>query len=196
MNRTPSRLGLAAILLLPALALAHTGEGTLHGHSAFFTGLLHPLTGSDHLAAMVALGVWSALAVRPAWLAPAAFVLMLGAGALAGLAGLAVPAVEPMIAASLLVIGLLVARRQQLPLALAAALAGVFAFFHGVAHGTELATSHAVPALGGMLAGTVLLHLGGMALGRYVLHRQRVLRVASGVGVALLGSALLLGLAP
>jgi len=190
-----SRLGLAGLLLLPALALAHPGAGAPHGHSAFLTGLLHPLTGTDHLAAMLALGVWSALAVRPAWLAPAAFVLMLAAGALAGLAGLVVPAVEPMIAASLLVIGLLLARRQQLPLVLAATLAGGFAFFHGVAHGTELSASSPLPALGGMLAGTLLLHLAGMALGRYLLHRQRVLTAATGGAVALLGSALLLGMA-
>lgn len=190
-----SRLGLAGLLLLPALALAHTGDGAPHAHNAFLAGLLHPLTGTDHLAAMLALGIWSALAVRPAWLAPAAFVLMLAAGALAGLAGLVVPAVEPMIAASLLVIGLLVARRQQLPLALAAMLAGLFAFFHGVAHGSELAASSPLPALTGMLAGTALLHLTGMALGHYLLRRQRVLSTAAGGAVALLGSALLLGLA-
>lgn len=190
-----SRLGLAGLLLLPALALAHPGAGTPHGHDAFLTGLLHPLSGADHLAAMLALGIWSALAVRPAWLAPAAFVLMLAAGALAGLAGLVVPAVEPMIAASLLVIGLLVARRQPLPLVLAATLAGGFAVFHGVAHGTELTASHPLPALSGMLLSTVLLHLLGMALGRYLLRRQRVLSTAAGGAVALLGSALLLGLA-
>lgn len=195
MRTTLSRLGRAAVLLLPAVALAHTGDGAPHGHNAFLSGLLHPLTGTDHLAAMLALGVWSVLAVRPVWLAPAAFVLMLGAGAVAGLAGLAVPAVEPMIAVSLLVIGLLVARRQQLPLALAATLAGLFAFFHGVAHGTELAASSPLPALGGMLTGTLLLHLAGMALGRHVLRRQRMLRAAAGGAVALLGSVLLLGLA-
>jgi urease accessory protein len=195
MKTLPRRVGLAAAALLPTLALAHTGAGTPHAHDAFFHGLLHPLTGLDHLAAMLALGVWSALAVRPAWLAPAAFVLLLATGALAGFAGLAVPAVEPMIAVSLLVIGLLLARRQQLPLAVAAALAGGFAFFHGVAHGGELTAGNALPALTGMLVSTALLHLAGMALGRYVLQRQHALSAAIGGAVALLGSALLLGLA-
>lgn len=195
MKTLPRCFGLAAAALLPTLALAHTGAGTPHAHDAFFNGLLHPLTGLDHLAAMLALGVWSALAVRPAWLAPAAFVLLLATGALAGFAGLAVPAVEPMIAVSLLVIGLLLARRQQLPQSVAAALAGAFAFFHGVAHGSELAAGNAIPALAGMLISTALLHLTGMALGRYVLQRQRALSAATGGAVALLGSALLLGLA-
>lgn len=189
------RLGLAAAMLLPTLALAHTGVGTPHGHGAFFDGLLHPLTGLDHLAAMLALGIWSALAVRPAWLAPATFVLLLAAGALAGFAGIAVPAVEPMIAVSLLVIGLLLARRQQLPLTACAALAGGFAFFHGAAHGSELAAGGAAPALAGLLISSALLHLAGMALGRYALLGRRALSTAAGSAVALLGSALLLGLA-
>jgi len=91
-NRVLKRVA-AAALLLPALALAHAGVEGAHEHGALLSGLLHPFTGLDHLAAMLALGVWSALAVRPVWLAPTAFVLMLGAGALAGFAGLAVPAV-------------------------------------------------------------------------------------------------------
>jgi urease accessory protein len=194
MTTLPRRLGLAAAALLPTLALAHTGAGAPHGHDAFFNGLLHPLTGIDHLAAMLALGIWSALTVRPAALAPAAFVLLLAAGALAGYAGLAVPAVEPMIAVSLLVIGLLLARRQQLPLAAGAALAGGFAFFHGVAHGSELAAGGA-PALAGMLISTALLLLTGLALGRHALRSRRTLSTAAGGAVALLGSALLLGLA-
>lgn len=195
MTTLPKCLGLTAATLLPTLAFAHTGAGAPHVHDAFFSGLLHPLTGADHLAAMLALGVWSALAMRPAWLAPAVFVLLLSVGALAGFAGLTVPAVEPMIAVSLLVIGLLLARRQQLPLAASAALAGGFAFFHGVAHGNELAANSALLALTGMLLSSALLHLTGMALGRYALRNRRTLSTAAGGAVALLGSALLLGLA-
>jgi urease accessory protein len=195
MTILPRRLGLATVVLLPTVALAHTGAGTPHVHDAFTSGLLHPLTGIDHLAAMMALGVWSALAVRPAWLAPAAFVLLLAAGALAGFSGISVPAVEPMIALSLLVIGLLLARRQPLPLAVSAALAGGFAFFHGVAHGSELAAGNATPALAGMLVSTAVLHLTGMALGRHVLRGRQALSTVAGGSVALLGSALLLGLA-
>ena len=132
-------LALAA-LAAPALALAHPGSLADHAHAGFAAGFAHPFTGLDHLAAMLAVGVWSALAVRPVWVAPMAFVVMLAAGALAGFGGLAVPMVEPMIAASLLVIGLLVATRARLPLWAAAAAAGGFAFFHGAAHGLELAT--------------------------------------------------------
>jgi urease accessory protein len=193
------RLARCATLLLPGLALAHTGAGDAHVHGALASGLLHPFTGLDHLAAMLALGVWSALAVRPLWLAPAAFVLMLAAGALAGFAGLAVPAVEPMIASSLLVLGLLVATRRGLPVALAAALAGLFAFFHGAAHGSELANDFAGTgqwlALAGMVTATAALHGLGMVLGNTLFTRLRWLATAAGGGVALLGSALLLRLA-
>jgi urease accessory protein len=199
MTRHLSRFGLAGILLLPSLALAHTGTGDPHLHSALASGLLHPFTGLDHLAAMLALGVWSALAVRPLWLAPAAFVLMLAVGALAGFAGLAVPAVEPMIASSLLVLGLLVATRRGLPMALAAALAGLFAFFHGAAHGSELAADFGGTnqwlALAGMVCATAALHGLGIALGNTLFARLRWLGTAAGGGVALLGSALLLRLA-
>lgn len=193
MNRFLPRLSTVA-LCLPLLAQAHTGAGA-HTHDAFFAGLLHPLTGLDHLAAMVALGVWSALALRRVWLAPAAFVLMLAVGAVAGLQGLGIPAIEPMIAASLLVLGLLVAVRRSLPLVAALALAGFFAFFHGAAHGQELASEQAWPALAGMLLATAALHGLGILLGRALFTRQRWLAPAAGSAVALLGSALLLGLA-
>jgi urease accessory protein len=201
MNRAHTRPAALALLLslgLPLTALAHTGAGAPHAHDAFFAGLLHPLTGLDHLAAMLALGVWSALALKRVWLAPLAFVAMLAVGALVGMAGLAVPAVEPMIASSLLVLGLLgllVALRRALPLAAALALTGFFAFFHGAAHGQELAAMSAAPALAGMLIATAALHVAGIVLGRLVFARQRWLAPAAGASVALLGSALLLQLA-
>lgn len=195
MTNRALKLAAVAGLLLPALALAHTGETGAHDHGALLSGLLHPFTGLDHLAAMLALGVWSALSIRPVWLAPAAFVSMLAVGALAGFHGFAIPAVEPMIAASLLVLGLLVATRRGLPLALATGLAGLFAFFHGAAHGQELAGEGEWLALAGMLASTALLHVAGITLGRQLFTRQRWLAPAAGSAVALLGSALLLGLA-
>ncbi len=189
---------LGALGLLPALALAHPGHGAedaLHAGAGFLDGFIHPFTGLDHLAAMLAVGVWSALAVRPVWLAPAAFVALLTAGAAAGFAGVAVPAVEPMIAASLLVLGLLVAWRRHLPLALAAGLTGVFAFFHGAAHGAELAGGSQWLALAGMVIATALLHAAGVVLGRMVMARHRWLAVAGGAGTALLGAAMLARLA-
>ena len=183
-------------LLWPALpALAHTGALGDHVHPGFMAGLLHPFTGIDHLAAMLAVGVWSALAVRPVWVAPLAFVALLGAGALGGLAGVAVPAVEPMIAASLLVTGLLIATRAQWPVWAAALVAGLFAFFHGAAHGMELSGVGVAQALAGMLIGSAALHLTGIGLGRWVFDQRRWLSAMAGGAVALLGSALLLRMA-
>lgn len=186
-------LALAALLMLPALALAHPGHGA--DGAGFIDGLVHPFTGLDHLAAMLAVGVWSALAVRPVWLAPAAFVTLLTAGAVTGFEGVAVPAVEPMIAASLLVLGLLVAWRRHLPLAVAAGVAGVFAFFHGAAHGAELAGGHPWQTLAGMVIATAALHAAGVLLGRLVMARHRWLAVAGGGATALLGVSLLAQLA-
>ena len=183
-------------LLWPALpALAHTGAMGDHVHPGFMAGLLHPFTGIDHLAAMLAVGVWSALAVRPVWVAPLAFVALLGAGALGGLAGVAVPGVEPMIAASLLVTGLLIATRAQWPVRAAALVAGLFAFFHGAAHGMELSGVGVAQALAGMLIGSAALHLTGIGLGRWVFDQRRWLSAMAGGAVALLGSALLLRMA-
>ena len=183
-------------LLWPALpALAHTGALGDHVHPGFMAGLLHPFTGIDHLAAMLAVGVWSALAVRPVWVAPLAFVALLGAGALGGLAGVAVPGVEPMIAASLLVTGLLIATRAQWPVRAAALVAGLFAFFHGAAHGMELSGVGVAQALAGMLIGSAALQLTGIGLGRWVFDQRRWLSAMAGGAVALLGSAVLLRMA-
>ncbi|MET0210867.1 MAG: HupE/UreJ family protein [Burkholderiaceae bacterium] len=185
---------LAAVL--PLAASAHVGvDGAAHHSIGFVQGFLHPFTGVDHLAAMVGVGLWSALAARGArdlvW-APLGFAAMLLVGALLGLAGLQVPAVEPMIAASLVVIGLLVATRLRLPGALAAAVVGAFAVFHGVAHGFELAgDSGAAVALAGMVLATLMLHLSGIALGWTLRHRGTVLPRIAGAAVALLGIALI-----
>jgi urease accessory protein len=182
-------------LLLPFAASAHTGvDGGVH--HGLVTGFLHPLTGADHLAAMVAVGLWSALAARRAWpdllWAPLAFAGMLLVGALMGLAGVQLPAVEPMIAASLLVLGLLVATRIHLPAAVAAAVVGVFAIFHGVAHGHELAGEQgAALTLAGMVGATVLLHLAGIACGWALRHANAWLPRVAGAAVVALGASLL-----
>ena len=192
-----------ALATTPFAAQAHEGQ---HAHSqgafdALSHALAHPFTGADHLAAMVAVGVWSAQALRPAWRAPLAFVALLMAGALAGFAGLHIPAVEPMIAASVLVLGLLVAAQQQVAWGWAAGLVGVFAFFHGAAHGAELADgagafgTSALAALAGMALGSAVLHLAGMGLGRAVLLRRRWLGTACGIATAGLGAVLLTRLA-
>ena len=176
-------------------ASAHTVVEA-HSHSGFISGFVHPLFGLDHLAAMVAVGLWSALAARSAgrdllW-GPVGFAAMLLVGAVLGLQGVALPAVEPMIAASLLVTGLLVVSRLRVPGRVAALGVGVFAVFHGVAHGYELAGSgSAWQTLAGMLTATVLLHGTGLAAGWALRHRHVWLARAAGAGVAVFGGALL-----
>ena len=193
-------LAAAALGALPLLASAHVGaDGAAHHDIGFAQGFLHPFTGMDHLAAMVAVGLWSALIARSArdvlW-APVGFAAMLLAGALVGLVGMQVPAVEPMIAASLLVIGLLVVTRLRLPGPVAAAVVGAFAVFHGVAHGYELAGDHGAGlAIAGMVLATALLHAGGIAIGWTLRQRTVWLPRMAGAAVALFGAALLAQLA-
>jgi urease accessory protein len=184
-----------ATLAMPLTALAHTGTDG-GGHHGFLAGAQHPLTGPDHLAAMLAVGFWSALVARKAWpdllWAPLAFATLLLVGALAGLAGLQFPAVEPMIAASVLVLGLLTVTRLRLPGPAAAALVGGFAVFHGMAHGQELAgESMAVPMLLGMLVATAALHVLGIAAGWALRGPASWVPRLTGMGVALLGLGLL-----
>ncbi|WP_235503998.1 MULTISPECIES: HupE/UreJ family protein [unclassified Acidovorax] len=177
-------------------ASAHTGAES-HIHNSFLSGFAHPLFGMDHLAAMVAVGLWSALAARRAgpellW-GPVGFAALLLAGAVLGLQGVALPAVEPMIAASLLATGLLVVSRLRVPGIAAALGVGAFAVFHGAAHGYELAGSDSAwQTLAGMLAATVLLHCAGLAAGWALRQRHVWLARLAGAGVAAFGGALLL----
>lgn len=194
----------AAAAALPLSALAHVGaDGGGHHHflDSLTHAFTHPFTGADHLAAMLAVGAWSALtlpSLRTAWRAPAAFVALLVAGALAGFAGLWVPGVEPMIAASVLVLGLLVLVQQKLPWGAAAALAGVFAFFHGAAHGFELAGDSGLAAIGaltGIALGSATLHIAGMVLGHAVMQRHQWVAKLGGAATAALGAFMLTKLA-
>lgn len=193
------KLMLAAVAVLPLAAAAHTGVKN-HIHTGFLAGFVHPLTGLDHLAVMLAVGVWSALAARRAgpgllW-GPLGFAVMLLAGAVLGLQGVQLPAVEPMIAASLLVTGLLVISRWRVPGMAAALLVGVFAIFHGLAHGDELASaSKAAITLTGMMAATLLLHIAGLAAGWAMRSANVWVPRLAGAGVAVFGAALLAQLA-
>ncbi len=199
LSRTKSTLILIAASALSMSASAHTGVEA-HSHSGFISGFVHPLFGLDHLAAMVAVGLWSALAARKAgpelaW-GPVGFAAMLLVGVVLGLQGVMVPAVEPMIAASLLVTGLLVVSRLRVPGLVAALGVGTFALFHGVAHGLELAgEASAWPTLAGMLTATMLLHCAGLAAGWALRSRQVWLARAAGAGVAAFGGSLLLQMA-
>ena len=189
----PKTLLLIAALALPAWAFAHTGNDIGAHHAIkFIDGLLHPFTGLDHLAAMLAVGLWSAVAARRMWLAPLAFASMLSIGALLGMSAVAVPAGEPMIAASLLVLGLMLASRARLPDAVAAALVGGFALFHGVAHGNELGGgARLLLPLLGMLTGTIALHIAGLSLGLAMQARSQWWPRVAGAAVSPLGGLLL-----
>lgn len=195
-NQAVKRI-LAFVLLATgsALALAHTGQGTPHDHGAFLNGLLHPVSGLDHLVAMLAVGVWSAVALpNKTWQPPLAFVALLTVGTLVGFTGFEPMGMEVMVAGSLLAFGLMIAlvHRFKVGLNLWAMLGviGVFAFFHGVAHGAELPAQQGLLAMLGMVLTTSALHLAGMGVGHLVLRQRKALQQLVGAGVTLLGGYL------
>lgn len=163
--RMPVRAGLAlAATLLPTLALAHTGVGHTAG---FLHGFEHPIFGLDHVLAMVAVGIFAwQLGGRAIWLVPLTFVLVMAVGGALGVAGIDVPYVETGIALSVIVLGAVVALGIKAPVAVAMGLVGLFAIFHGHAHGAEMPADASGLAYGvGFMLGTALLHLAGLALG-------------------------------
>jgi urease accessory protein len=168
-------------------ALAHEQQGQAAG---FVTGLLHPVSGLDHVLAMVAVGLWGAQLGAPAiWLLPVTFPLMMAFGGFLGLIGVPLPGVEIGIAASAILLGAMVALQARPPLALAGLLVAFFAVFHGHAHGTELPAGQSglLYSLGFVVA-TGLLHAVGIAIG--LIHRWssgRLLLRGAGVVVTLAG---------
>lgn len=192
--RSPLKQLLPLVLLFGATAAsAHVGHD--HGDVGFAAGFLHPFSGLDHLAAMLAVGVWSAMTTRRIWVAPLSFAALLLVGAILGVVGVSLPAVEPTIAASLLVFGLLLATQAKFPAAAGALVVGLFAVFHGAAHGVELGSSaHVAAALAGMVLGTATIHVGGLVLGRALLRHSVIGARALGGAVSCLGVGLLAGL--
>ncbi|NVO15027.1 MAG: HupE/UreJ family protein [Rhodoplanes sp.] len=156
----------ALVLLAAATAASAHGEPTAHVHG-FADGVMHPLLGPDHLAAMLAVGLWSATLGGVAVLAvPVAFVGLLVVGAILGATGVSLPAVEPVVTGSVIVLGLLIALRARLPVVPAALLVAVFGLFHGWAHGAEMPSASSPFAYGlGFVAATAMLHLAGIGLG-------------------------------
>lgn len=146
-----------------APALAHLNPDE---HGSFLAGVSYPLFGIDHVLAMVAVGLWAALlGGRALWLVPAAFVGTMAAGFAAALGGAQLPFVEPMILASVVVIGLLAAMALKVRVWAGVAMVGFFAFFHGHAHGGELGSAGAVSFGLGFALATALLHAGGTGVG-------------------------------
>jgi urease accessory protein len=180
-----------AALAWPAHAFAHVEAGRAEG---FLAGLHHPVSGLDHVLAMLAVGLWGAQLGMPAmWILPVTFPLVMAFGGMLGLLGVPLPGVEIGIAASALALGLAVSVAWRPPLWAAAVIVGLFAVFHGHAHGTELpaGASGLLYSLG-FVAATGLLHAAGIGIG--TIHRwplgQRFLRGA-GAAVAAAGAVFL-----
>jgi urease accessory protein len=191
MRRVPSAarcamVGLGAIVWT-TVAWAHAQVGAATG---FVAGFLHPVSGLDHVLAMVAVGLWGAQLGMPAiWILPVTFPMVMALGGLLGMLGIPLPGVEIGIAASALLLGTAVATERRPPLYLAALIVGAFAVYHGHAHGTELKAGESalLYSLGFVIA-TGCLHAVGIAIGS--VHRWPSGRVAMrvvGAGIAAAG---------
>lgn len=179
-----------AMMLAPSMASAHPA---IFHHFSAMQGFLHPLTGLDHVLAMTSVGLWaSQKGGRAIWALPLAFVIAMLAGGALGMAGFALPMMEPMIAASVLVLGLMIASATTLPLPVGTALVMLFAIFHGNAHGLEAPeTSQGLFYAAGFVAATASLHGIGIALGLAARgERWRTLVRMGGVVSAGLGAML------
>lgn len=182
-----------AIAAFSDAAFAHTEGDQVSG---FLTGLSHPISGWDHILAMIAVGLWGALLGPPGlWILPIAFPVAMAAGGMLGLLGIPLPWVEIGIAVSSVVLGLLILSNMRPSLAVAIPLVMIFAIFHGHAHGTELAPgADAVLYSLGFVIATGLLHAFGIAMGAVdKLPKGRTAIRALGGGVMLGGVYFLLG---
>ncbi|MEI9418896.1 HupE/UreJ family protein [Mesorhizobium sp. Cs1321R2N1] len=174
------------IMLIAACVPAFSHVGGFEPCS-FAAGLVHPLSGLDHIMVMVAVGLWAALkGGRALWAWPATFVGFMVAGGTLGVAAIPVPLVEPVILISIVAFGLLVSAAVDVPTAAGAAIIAFFAFFHGHAHGTEIPeTAGGFEYLAGFAVATVLLHGGGIGLGLLPSRLfRRFLRLAGGASAA------------
>jgi urease accessory protein len=168
------------MLITASAALAHDG----HGGGGLAAGLAHPFSGADHVLAMIAVGLFAAMrGGRAPWAWPLAFVGAAGLGFLAGRFGLALPLTEPMVLASVLVLGLIVAAAAPVDLAAGIALVAMFGGFHGLAHAPEAGSQSIAAFAAGFLAASAALHLAGLGL----------YRIAGMAGARLAGAATALG---
>jgi len=186
----------ATIALSPVAAWAHPGAAS-HTHG-FEYGFAHPFSGIDHVFAMVSVGLFATRqGGRALWLLPLTFISIMGLAGVAGMTGIALPLVEIGIGLSVVVLGLVVASRQRLPTAVAMALVGLFAVFHGYAHGIEMPASSSGLLYGlGFVMATAVLHAMGIGVGLATgkIGQVRSLRVIqiSGAAISLAGAAILL----
>jgi len=182
--------------LVPQIVYAHDGSTVPFG--GFLSGLVHPVLGYDHLLAMLSVGILSAqIGGRAIWTVPATFVGVMALGGTLGLINIGLTSTELGIAASLVLLGAIIAAEQRLPVRLAMLGVGFFAIFHGYAHGAEMPTT-ADPVLYafGFLTGTALIHIAGVVIGDIAKHYERgkiFLRVGGGL-IALVGVLFIAGI--
>ena len=192
MKRAPVTTFVAFLVFAPAAALAHPGHD---GAGGLAHGFIHPVTGIDHVLAMIAVGVLAAqYGGRALWLVPMSFLVAMGAAAAVGMAGIPVQSVEVGIALSVVVLGLMIAFQIRPPTLVAMVAVGFFALFHGYAHGSEMPNGQAgLSFAAGFLIATALLLSAGVGLGlllqRRTLHRRLI--QAGGGAIALVGIAVL-----
>ena len=183
-----------AVLSISSVAYGHQGGGITGG---FISGFVHPILGWDHVAAMVAVGLWGAFLGNPAiWILPVVFTLVMAFGGALGVMGIPIPSIETGIAVSAIVLGAMVAFAIRPPLWVAAILVGVFAIFHGHAHGTELpSAANPLAYSAGFVISTGLLHLSGIAIGLLVRWPAGKIAVRTcGVIISLAGVGFLSGI--
>jgi urease accessory protein len=187
---------LLAIFLAPTAAIAHTGVGDTSG---FMHGFMHPLGGLDHQLAMILVGIFAyQLGGRALWLVPLTFVGVMALGGFLGVAGVPVPFIEAGIALSVIVLGAIVAFGARIPVAVAMGIVGLFAIFHGHAHGSEMPLDASGVAYGlGFMLATAILHAVGIGIGFLIGMTSKTLgnnvyRVAGGLA-SLAGIAILVG---
>ena len=186
------RLSISAAIFatMTAPAFAHLNPAE---HGSFMSGLTHPLSGADHMLTMIAVGLWAAqIGGKARWVMPAAFVSIMAIGFILALIGAPLPFVEPGIMASVIGLGLLVALAVRVPVAVSATIVGIFALFHGHAHGGELGTATALSFGLGFVMATALLHALGLGLGMLVGGRNQIVTRILGAATALGGAALVL----
>ena len=183
------RWRVALSIIVPSVLAAHPAFAHVAGGevSGFLAGVRHPISGLDHVLAMVAVGLWGAQLGAPAiWILPVAFPLVMAMGGMLALAGVPLPGIEFGIAASAILLGVAVMLELRVPVIVASALVAVFAIFHGHAHGTELPPGQSALLYSmGFVVGTGTLHALGIGIG--TVHRftwGRPLLRASGAAVA------------
>ena len=187
---------LAMVLsLIPSIVYAH--DGSVLPLGGFLSGLVHPVLGYDHLLAMLSVGILSAqIGGRAIWTVPATFVTVMALGGILGFINIGLRSTELGIAASLVILGSIIAAERKLPVRLAMVGVGFFAIFHGYAHGSEMPqTAEPVAYAAGFLTGTALIHIAGVVIGDIARHYQRgpsVLRVG-GLLIAITGILFIAG---